>query len=141
MNPQAAKELFDSQVEALERAAELRGWNIYDRNFPVLDVGFCREGRTELRIRLRAPNWNDDPPSVELLNADGTYLGVGKVPAHGFFNANAHPATGRPFVCSPGALEYHTHESHTADRWENYKARFTLGEILTRAHNAWLDAK
>ena len=140
MHQLAARALFKADIARSERAAKLRGWYIYDNTFPVFDVGFRREEKIELRVRLRAPNWNDDPPSVELLNADGELLQVGQTPGHGFFNASAHPATGRPFICSPGALEYHLHPSHTSDKWDNYKNALTLGDLLSRAYNAWLDA-
>jgi hypothetical protein len=140
MHAKAARALFETEVKRLEPAAKLRGWHFYQKVFPILDVGFRNEGRPELRVRLSAPNWNDDPPSVELLDAAGNALEPGNTPAHGFFNRSAHPATGHPFICSPGALEYHTHPSHTGDRWENYKSAFTIGDILTRTYNAWLDA-
>ena len=140
MHIDAARALFEAQVKKLEPAAKLRGWHIYEKAFPTIDVGFRHDSRPELRVRLSAPNWNDDPPSVELLDATGIPLTQANTPRHGFFNVNAHPTTGRPFICSPGALEYHTHPSHTSDRWENYKAASTLGDILTRAYNAWLDS-
>ena len=143
MNETASKALFDEDVGKIgERLLSSRNWELYSREFPVLDVGFRATGRPELRLRLHATNWNDDPPSIEILGPDGTLLPPDRIPRGptSVFNWNAHPLTGRTFVCMAGSREYHTHNGHSADLWNNYKSKdaFRLGGILTQLWNAWL---
>ena len=143
MNEAASKALFERDVLGLsERLLTSRNWNLYSKEFPVLDVGFRAKGRPELRLRFVASNWNDEPPSVELLDSAGEFLK--RLPQYpgGVFNNGIHPATGRPFICMAGAREYHTYSGHVGDIWENYKqkAAYTLGGILTQLWNAWLKA-
>jgi hypothetical protein len=141
MNEALSKALFEQEVSGLTpRLLKLRNWKLYSREFPVLDVGFCAPGRPELRVRLRATNWNDQAASVELLNAEGQFLA--QAPRHPVFNNSAHPITGRPFVCMAGAHEYHTHPSHLGDSWENYKGKpaFRLGELAAQIWQAWSKA-
>jgi hypothetical protein len=143
MNEALARELFKSDVGKIsDDLFTLRNWKLYNREFPVLDIGFQGAGRTELRIRFLAPNWNDAPPSVELLNALGNYLTGPELPrgAGSLFNPNPHPATSRPFVCMAGSLQYHTYQGHASDVWENYKRQdsYSLGGIMTQLWDAWL---
>ena len=138
--PAVSKALFESDVAGLtERIVTSRNWKLYSREFPILDVGFRGDGRVELRLRLIANNWNEQPPSVELLNAAGEFLAQApQRPGSSIFNNGPHPGTGKPFVCMIGTREYHTHSSHVNDRWENYKSKVTLGGIVTQIWNAWL---
>jgi hypothetical protein len=143
MNETASKALFDEDVGKItERLLTSRSWILYGRGFPVLDVGFRGEGRIELRLRFVVTNWNDDPPSIILLDANGDFLPPNKVPQRpgSVFNQGGHPSTSRPFVCMVGSREYHTHPNHTSDSWNNYKNQdaFTLGGIMTQLWNAWL---
>jgi Predicted metal binding domain len=141
VNEIISRGLFERDVSGLgERLLTSRNWKLYSREFPVLDVGFCAVGRPELRLRLVAKNWNEEPASVELLNSVGEFLAEAPQYPGSVFNNSAHPATSRPFVCMTGALEYHIHPSHVNDSWENYKNRaaYTLGAILTQLWNAWL---
>jgi hypothetical protein len=141
MNELVSRALFERDVSGLRgRLLTSRKWMLYSREYPVLDVGFRAESRQELRLRLVAKNWNEEPASVELLNSEGEFLTEAPRHPSGVFNNSAHPVTGRPFVCVAGAREYHIHPSHVNDSWENYKNRvaYTLGGILTQLWNAWL---
>jgi hypothetical protein len=141
VNEIVARTLFDKDVSGLsDRLFTVRNWNLYSREFPILDVGFRTAGRIELRLRLVTKNWNDEPPSVDILNSEGEFLTRAPQYPGGPFNNNAHPSTGRPFVCMAGIKEYHTHPSHSNDAWANYKGKadYTLGGILTQLWNAWL---
>ncbi len=143
MNETASIALFEHDVSGLtERLLTSRSWKLYSKKFPVLDVVFHVENRAEFRLRLVARNWNDQPPSAELLNGDGDFLKqLPQYPSGIFYNGN-HPSTGRPFICMAGTLEYHTHSSHVGDSWENYKKRdaYTLGGIATQIWKGWLKA-
>jgi hypothetical protein len=146
MNEAASKALFDQDVGKItERLLATRNWKLYIKEFPVLDVGFQASGRPEMRVRLIANNWNDDPPSVELRDSEGNYLIPERIPRNSgnIFHSDLHHATKRPFVCMTGAREYHTHSSHVGDSWDNYKRKeaYTLGGITTQLWYAWLKSQ
>ncbi len=140
MHRAVSEALFQEQVMGLEGALlDERGWRVFERAFPVLDVMFDRPGRIPLRVRLLCNDWNDMPPSITLHDSQGALLTT--LPTgSGVFNSSAHPRTGRPFICMAGSLEYHTHDSHTSDHWENYRSRggYDIGGVVTQIWNAWL---
>ena len=142
MNATAAKALFDDAISKLdERLLASRGWVVHSREFPLLDVSFRSTERQELRLRLSCGDWNDTPPSVDLCSADGALLQALPSLRQGsrVFHAGPHPGRGRPFVCTPGVLEYHVHPSHVGDHWTNYKGResFSLGGIVMQIWRGW----
>ncbi len=143
MNSALSKGLFDDQTKHFsERLLELREWTVNKMSYPILDVTFSRPGRKQFRVRMICENYDEVPSSFELLGEDGTYLT--KVPkGSGVINGGKHNKTQRPFICSPGSFEYHSHPSHLTDLWENYKGKleYHLGGMLTQIHNAWLKAK
>jgi len=133
-----SRTLFDKDIRGLERISANRGWTVFDTSYPVLDVGFTGHNK-DMRIRMICDNWNELPPSVELLSLKGEYLKtVNRDPA-GVFNNSIHAMTGRPFICMVGSREYHTHESHTSDHWadHSHKSGYDLGGILTQIWRAW----
>jgi hypothetical protein len=139
MHKEISQALFDLQTDFRKELLDLRGWVILSRTYPILEVSFVAPSRKDFVIRMICDDWNEKPPSVELLNSKKERLTV--LPAgdkNSVFNSS-HPQTGFPFICSPGSREYHSHPSHTGDVWENYKEQsdFTLGEILTQIHSAW----
>jgi hypothetical protein len=135
-----SRALFEEEVEKFSaELLEARGWTLFERKFPVLEVGFSAAGGARLRVCLRCDEWNDRPPAVELRDWEGAPLrSIERDPA-GVFNNGPHPATGKPFVCMKGAREYHTHPSHLNDAWGSAKtgSRYTLGGILTQIWHAW----
>ncbi len=140
MHPAASQALFESQVAALTPAlAQRRGWVLHEVVWPRIDCSFTAPRRTSLRVRLHCDDWNDQPPAVDLLNADGSYLTRNMANPTNVFNQSAHPTTGRPFVCMAGAREYHTHPSHLTDYWAGFKDRTShdLGGLLTQLWHAW----
>lgn len=140
MHPAAAQALFESQVATLTPAlAQRRGWMLHEVAWPVIDCSFTAPRRTILRVRLRCDDWNDQPPSIDLLNTDGTYLTRNMANPTNVFNQSAHHTTGRPFVCMAGSREYHTHPSHLTELWGGYKDRAShdLGGLVTQLWHAW----
>jgi hypothetical protein len=138
VNKEASQELFEEQVKPLEEQLLVaRGWTVFNRTYPVLDVGFERQGRVPIRIRLQCDDWNELPPAIALLSWNGERLKQLPSGPSSVFTSSPHPLTGQPFICMIGAREYHTHSSHTSDAWANYKTRsgFDLGGIL---HQLWL---
>jgi hypothetical protein len=142
MNGLVSRGLFDKEVANLSRLAGLRGWRIHSTDFPILDIQFERVGKPTLRLRMIATDWNDMPPSFELLTPDGSYLPpvVSKLLPGGVLNNTPHRNTKRPFICMIGSKEYHTHENHLNDPWDNYRNKdgISLVYILSQIWNAWL---
>lgn len=140
MHEAASKAIFNSQAEKLtEQLLRLRNWTLHSKTYPVLDISFHAESRTPLRVRLLCDNWDETPPSVQFLSLEGELLSTIQRDPAGIFHAGPHPNTGRPFVCTAGSREYHTHSSHTSDYWSNYrnKSGFDLGGIVTKIWRAW----
>jgi hypothetical protein len=141
MHLAASRALFEQDVRAFSsELARRREWAFHELKYPVIDCSFAASGRTPLRLRLVCDDWNDLPPAITLHASDGSLL-EGLLPnPSGVFNASAHPATGRPFVCMRGAREYHTHPSHLTDLWSNIRDSdsYSLGGILHQLWRAWL---
>lgn len=138
MHSLVAQEIFADETHGLTpELFKLRGWHLYAIAFPVLDVGFRVANEVRIRIRMLCGQYNDEPPSIELLNPAGAYLASVTPDPGGVFNVSAHPATGRPFICMRGSREYHIHPSHVADRWDAIRDQYTLGHVLTQVWRAW----
>jgi len=142
MNQLISKAIFDAQGVHLANAKllELRGWVINTLEYPMVDITFTNTGRRPFRVRMTAKDWDTNPPAIELLSAAGEYLTTITTPkGSGVINTALHHNTQRPFICTPGSLEYHTHQNHVGDKWENYrgKSAFDLGGILTQIYSAW----
>jgi len=140
MNKDLAKTIFAKEVHSLNatRLLQVRSWQINELEFPIIDFTFQQAGRNSFRVRFQCENWNEQPPSISLHSEDGQFLKT--LPkGSGVLNPGRHPSTGRPFTCTPGSREYHTHPSHISDHWENYKGKsnYDLGGILTQIWNAW----
>lgn len=147
VNRELSERLFLAETGFCEnrKLMETRGWVVLVRAYPTLDVQFSAEGKATIRMRALCEDWDDLPPSVELLDEAGTPLprfpqGIG----HSVFNNSAHPRTKRAFLCIPGIREYHEHGSHLSDKWDNYrnkKSDYDLGAIVTRIWDAWKRSK
>jgi putative metal binding uncharacterized protein len=140
MHEAASRAVFEEEVGKFRpELFDVRGWTIFSKAYPELDVGFSASDGARIRLRLTCDDWNDRPPSIEFLNWSGQPLSEIERDPGGVFNNSPHPATGKPFVCMKGAREYHTHPSHTNDPWETIKnsERYTLGGILTQIWHAW----
>jgi hypothetical protein len=131
---------FDRDVGRIDsRSARIYDWTILQASYPTLDIIFNHSSAKPLRLRLDCTDWDELPPSIELLDANGKHL-TGAPPNIGnVYNGSAHPNTGRPFVCMRGAREYHTHSSHTSDLWDNYRdtSGMDLGGIVVQLWRAW----
>jgi hypothetical protein len=108
---------------------------VNERAYPILDVTI-RHSR-QLRLRMRADDWDDQPPSIELLNPDGSAF-TDRLPG-GIFHQGPHPATGRPFICMRGSREFHTHSSHLNESWAQYRGQDGMGliGILMQIATTW----
>ena len=127
-----SRQLFEEDVAVLsDKVAAGMAVVVNSREFPVLDVTINH--RAPLRLRFQCDNWNDSPPSIQLLNPDGSVFSGG-MPG-GIFH-------GGRFICMRGAREYHTLGGHVNDRWENYKNQegMTIVGIFQQIKNAWRQA-
>ncbi len=142
-----SRALFDRQVGSLDRRfVERRGWTVVTAQYPVLDVIFNHPTRPPLRLRMTCVEWDDLPPSIELLTADGAYIPPSLPADHPYsyvftggssiFNSGPHPNTNRPFICMRGSLEFHTHSSHLQESWDNYR-RVSGNDLLGLLEQLW----
>jgi len=98
-------------------------------NVPIL--GSRR--REQLILTLDVTDFDSQPPTAELLAADGTPLpperwprdveGQGIVPDHPLWRR-------RPFFCRPGTREFHTHPQHEDEPWDAYREGMSLSNIV-----------
>lgn len=133
-----SKSMFDEAVSKLtSRLLKGYGWKLLEAAYPILDVVFEEGAIPPLRVRLMCDGWNDLPPSIALLTPAGVpirtpYTGLDpeqQDPAYlqmfsrsnSVLNMSAHDSTGLPFVCMRGSREFHTHSSHRAEAWDNYR--------------------
>jgi hypothetical protein len=140
MHEAASRALFDEEIGRWPPdLASSRGWLVHDLKYPIIDCAFTAPNRTPLRLRCDFSNWNEQPPSVVLLNADGSKLTSLPQNPTGVFNPGPHPTEGRPFICTQGVREFHTHSSHKNEPWEQFRGKpnFGVGDILTKLWHAW----
>jgi hypothetical protein len=140
MHPLMAKARFDTDLAGVTgELCEMRRWTVFEREYPIFDLGFYSAAGAKLRIRMECENWNEQPPAVVLQDWVGVHLRTAPASSTNIFNAGPHRNTGRPFVCMRGTREYHTHESHISDPWDSLSglADYRLGEIATQIWNAW----
>lgn len=145
MHEALSRARFEQEVAVIPPAiCTTRRWNIHQAAFPIFDVEFQAadgDDRPGLRLRMDFSDWNELPPSIVLQRPDGTVITQIMAPRGGtsVFNAGPHSSFARPFICMKGSREYHTHASHTADLWDNYKnaSGYDLGGIVTQIWKAW----
>lgn len=138
MHEALAKANFDQDVAALSEAMvrDLR-LTIHQKSFPILDVTVGYE-KKPIRFSFQCDDWNDKPPSIKILNLDGSrWTGAPSVPST-IFHGGADS-----FICMTGSREYHGPPgNHTQDVWDNYKGQsgMSIVGILLRLINAWRKA-
>lgn len=139
MHEALARANFERDVAVLSgRVAEIGRLTVHERVFPLLDATIVHT--KPLRLRMQADNWDELPPSITLLNPDGTPISL-KMPG-GVFHPGGHPGPNRPFICMRGSREYHTHPNHHNDGWANYRGQdgMSLVGILMQLSFAWRKA-
>lgn len=120
LHPAVLAELLDAEiaaaVEQFGRPVTRDGHLIYA---PVRD---------DVELRLDAGRYDAEPMAVDVTTGDGTPLPPTNWPGTLFHSI--HPVHERPFVCIRGTFEYHTHPSHLGDRWDLYRGRLQLTDLL-----------
>lgn len=146
LHPEVSKQLFEEEVGKILGNADLlfeRGWLVLVAVYPEFTLAVKHRKTGRIRVfRFIFDDWNDQPPKLSFLdgetllelpgamwptNALSHWHQSGWQPANG-------ASTGQPFMCMAGIREYHTHQSHISDSWENYKKQsgFDLGGIVSR---------
>ena len=121
-----------------------RGWNVVAAIYPRLSVVLKhpRSGRA-IEFRFNCDDWDELPPSLALHDpASGKELPWEEWPKEVWSVLECHPATRKPFLCLRGIREYHTHNSHLRDLWENYRPLSSYGllSIIDRVQQRFNDS-
>ena len=143
MHEALSRSAFEADMARLDpAAAKWLGWTVLSAEYPIFDVVFHHPTAEDLRLRLDCSGWDELPPSIEILHADGHGDLQAPPNAGGVFHPGTHPATNRFFVCMRGAREYHTHPSHIYEHWSNYRGRSgnDLVGIVGQLYRSWKKA-
>lgn len=126
MHEALARANFERDVAALGdvSAARLKVI-VYERSYPILDVTI--EHSKPLRLRFQGDGFDEMPPAITILKPDGTPW-TDPLPG-GVFNGGPHSVKNGPFICMRGSREYHTHDSHMNDNWDNYRGQDGMGIV------------
>lgn len=147
MHPEISRTLFEDQVQKVLTNAELivnRGWLVLKHEYPSLVVAMRHRRSGQLRVlSFKFDDWSDQPPSLTLLKCDsGEELPHSQWPKNPPGKTYWHPGNwvsesgilvpSKPFMCMIGIREYHEHQQHVKDAWENYKnqSSYELGQLL-----------
>ncbi|MGN6400705.1 MAG: hypothetical protein ACTHMD_09635 [Flavisolibacter sp.] len=140
MNSTLAKALFEKETLYLnsERLLAIREWVINELSYPLIDITFHHSARIPFRLKCYCEKWNGEPIYFTLHTVDGSDLI--KVPrGTNVINHGNHPLTGKPFICTQGSFDYHSHPGHRTDLWSNYKNKPNndIGGLITQVWDAW----
>jgi hypothetical protein len=147
VDPAVSKRKFERELEIIRTQAagfvESAAWDFVSTTYPTLAVVFPNPS-TQRRVGFRflCDDWDDQPPSLSLFDPKtGDDLPWSKWPQQGWPAGQAHPTTGKPFLCLPGIREYHTHSSHLNNLWSNLRGKdsYSLRYILHRVHRRFGD--
>jgi hypothetical protein len=124
VDPSAAKALFDDEVGTMRSRASFKNgsWTIVSAEFPDLVLELPHPSGARRRFRFRCDDWDDQPPSVKSVDADGTELP--EQPTGGKW---ARLSTGWG-LCAQWTREYHGH--HSEDAWDSHRRNVPLARII-----------
>jgi len=121
VDPAASKKLFNDEVAEMRAQARFaKTWPIISATYPDLVVELPHSSGAQRRFRFRCDDWDDQPPSVKSVDAEGNVLAnepVGPL----FMGLNSGYG-----LCAPGTREYHDH--HRENPWANQER--SLAEIV-----------
>lgn len=125
MEPAASKKLFGVEVRAMRKLARFKtSWPIISATYPDLVVELPHPSGAKRRFRFRCDNWDEQPPSVKSVDAEGNVLDG--QPTGGLFMQ----LNGGYGLCAPGTREYHRH--HGENPWANHQESTSLADIIAR---------
>lgn len=134
MDPQAAEALFTEDVASMRQQARFSdgAWRIVLATFPDLIVELPHPSGARRRFRFRCDSWDEQPPSVKSVDADGNELD-GQPTGDLFMGLNSGYG-----LCRAGTREYHEH--HTDNPWANHRGQTRLDRIVVRVASAYRKA-
>lgn len=124
MDPSVAEALFHDEVETMRAAARFKGgsWAIVSAEFPDLVVEFPHPASARRRFRFRCDDWDEKPPSVKSVDANGAELA--QQPSGGKW-MGLNTGWG---LCAQWTREYHAH--HAEDLWSSHRGEVGLARIV-----------
>jgi hypothetical protein len=121
VDPAVSKRLFDEEVAEMGAQARFaKSWPIISGTYPDLVVDLPHPTGVKRRFRFRCDDWDDQPPSVKSVDAEGNEL-ANEPTGHLWMGLNSGWG-----LCAPGTREYHAH--HTENPWANQE--LSLAEIV-----------
>jgi hypothetical protein len=129
VDPAGSAALFDQEVAGLAPLAMFNGGGlvIESATYPDLVVVLPHPSGKNRRFRLRADGWNELPPSVQPIDANG--IEVRGEPTGGGYWTTLNGTWG---FCVPGTREYHQH--HGENPWSNHRGSTTLATVVGRLY-------
>jgi len=125
-------ELWDANAETYSR----RGWIMLRREPPLFDIAFLARlpiggnivPAVAACVQIDFTNFDLWAPSVEFIDPISRDYAPPIVKALVANEGGAqnliigtHPNTSRPFLCTPGVRQYHSHPQHSGDPWLLYR--------------------
>lgn len=117
MDVLVAKRVFEREavqgIRDNQDLLALRGWQVLACEFPMLVVKFAPtpSGRAHI-VQVDAHDFGEQALRWKLVKDEDGYPEL----------------PGKPFVCVVGLIDYHSHQSHLNDPFENYRFRVEDGE-------------
>lgn len=110
--------------------ARFRGgrWQIVSADFPDLVVELPHPSGARRRFRLRCEQWDELPPSVRSVDAEGRELL--REPMGNHFQEWG--------LCAAGVREYH--DLHPHDPWASHRGKVSLARIVFRVQHFYRGA-
>jgi hypothetical protein len=123
VDPAASRRLFDDEVAEMRTQARfIETWPIVSAAYPDLVVELPHPTGARRLFRFRCDSWDDQPPSVKSVDAEGNEL-----PSEPVGPLFAALSSGYG-LCAPGTREYHAH--HHENPWANHD--LSLASIVVR---------
>jgi hypothetical protein len=127
LHPVVLSELLKLEVDvALERHVGRFGRLEVDGSFVL--CWLSTDEPNVSAIRLDGARYDAEPFAVDVVDGHCQPLSANQWPA-GLCHGD-HPVLQRPFACIQGTYEYHTFPGHTADSWDQHRAKIRLPDLL-----------
>lgn len=126
LHPQVRDSLLDQELDIANR--QRTGSSHASRDGPMIFLP-VRNGQGHLAyLRLDGNGFDGQPFGVDVVDEDRQPLPMEQWPsglAH-----SIHPIHHRPWVCVRGTAEYFTYPGHHMERWDTYRTRIRLPQLL-----------
>lgn len=127
LHPAVLADLLEIEVEVAQDRHAGRFTKL-EIDGPFVLCWLSADGENATAIRLDGTRYDSEPFAVDVVDARSQPVVAGRWPpgvCHG-----EHPVLGRPFACIQGTYEYHTFPGHTADSWDQHRAKIRLADLL-----------